>query len=289
MDSTNGSPSAGYQKWWDMMSVFGYGKVLGIDLKGEKRGNLPTVKYYNKVFGTGSWRAATVISNAIGQGEVLATPLQIANAMAAIANRGYYITPKVCKYLVKDKKYRVPKKTRTNTGYDTVYYRYVVDGLEKVVLAGTAQAAQIPDISFCGKTGTAQNPHGKDHSIFAGFAPKNNPKIAIAVFVENAGFGATYAAPIASLMVEKFIHDSISVKRKPLEERMIKAHLIKSKEEVELIKKQQQHIADSIAKVKLVKDSLGTVKSKNNLKTVVPDAKRGNSPVVSNKTNQRKP
>lgn len=262
MDSTFETPAIGYQKWWDMTSVFGYGKVLGIDLTGEKRGNLPTVKYYNKIFGTGHWRAATVISNSIGQGEVLATPLQIANAMAIIANRGYYITPKICRYLVKDKKYLASKKQKTTTGIDTVYYRYVVDGLEKVVLAGTARAAAIPDISFCGKTGTAQNPHGKDHSIFAGFAPKNNPKIAIAVFVENAGFGATYAAPIASLMVEKYINDTISKKRKALEERMIKAHLMKSELELNSIKTPEQLMLDSLAKAKVKKDSIARAKFK---------------------------
>jgi penicillin-binding protein 2 len=262
MDSSFSSPAEGYQKWWDMTSMFGYGKKLGIDLSGEKRGNLPTVKYYNKVFGTGRWRAATVISNSIGQGEVLATPLQIANAMAIIANRGFYITPKICRYLTKDKKYRTPKKQKNVIAYDSVYYRYVVDGLERVVLEGTARSAKIPDITFCGKTGTAQNPHGKDHSIFAGFAPRDNPKIAIAVFVENAGFGATYAAPIASLMVEKYINDTISKKRIPLEERMYKAHLMKSEFEVNSIKSAQQLRLDSIAKAKAVKDSIIRAKFK---------------------------
>ena len=110
MDSIYASPEIGYQKWWDMTSLMGYGKKLGIDLKGEKKGNLPTVKYYNKMFGEGKWRAASIISNSIGQGEVLATPLQIANAMAIIANKGYYVTPTICKYLVKDKKYKTPKR-----------------------------------------------------------------------------------------------------------------------------------------------------------------------------------
>lgn len=262
MDSTFANPAAGYQKWWDMMNIFGYGHTLGIDLKGEKKGNLPTVKYYNKVFGENKWRAATIISNSIGQGEVLATPLQIANAMAIIANHGYYITPKIVKYLVKDNQYRKPVVMRHETGIDTMYFRMVADGLEKVVLAGTARIAQIPDISFCGKTGTAQNPHGKDHSIFSGFAPKVNPKIAIAVFVENAGFGATYAAPIASLMVEKYLNDTIAKKRIPLQERMINAKLMKSEMELhseQLIKQRKQ---DSIQKAKALKDSLEKAKIK---------------------------
>ena len=268
MDSIFASPAIGYQKWWDMTSLFGYGKKLGIDLTGEKKGNLPSVKYYNKIFGENKWRAATIISNSIGQGEVLATPLQIANAMAIIANKGYYITPKICRYFVKDKKYRAPKKQKIITGIDTVYYRYVIDGLERVVLAGTAKGAKIPDIAFCGKTGTAQNPHGKDHSIFAGFAPKENPKIAIAVFVENAGFGATYAAPIASLMVEKYLHDTIAKKRIPLQERMYKARLIKEME-VGIPKTPEQLAADSLAKekakkerIKFVADSVKTAKLK---------------------------
>ncbi len=262
MDSIFTSPEQGYQKWWDAMNVFGYGKKLGIDLKGEKKGNLPTVEYYNKVFGTGKWRAATIISNSIGQGEVLATPLQIANAMAIIANKGYYYTPKICRYLVKDKVYRTPKKQKFTTGIDTLYYRYVTDGLEKVVLAGTARIAQIPGIPFCGKTGTAQNPHGKDHSVFAGFAPKDHPKIAIAVFVENAGFGATYAAPIASLMVEKYINDTIAKKRIPLQERMYNTHLMKTVVELDSDKAKQQRVLDSIAQIKMKKDSLVKAKQK---------------------------
>lgn len=262
MDSTFANPAAGYQKWWDMMNIFGYGHTLGIDLKGEKKGNLPTVKYYNKVFGENKWRAATIISNSIGQGEVLATPLQIANAMAIIANHGYYITPKIVKYLVKDNQYRKPVVMRHETGIDTMYFRMVADGLEKVVLAGTARIAQIPDISFCGKTGTAQNPHGKDHSIFSGFAPKVNPKIAIAVFVENAGFGATYAAPIASLMVEKYLNDTIAKKRIPLQERMINAKLMKSEMELHSEQLIKQRKLDSLQKAKALKDSLEKAKIK---------------------------
>lgn len=262
MDSTFANPAAGYQKWWDMMNIFGYGHTLGIDLKGEKKGNLPTVKYYNKVFGENKWRAATIISNSIGQGEVLATPLQIANAMAIIANHGYYITPKIVKYLVKDNQYRKPVVMRHETGIDTMYFRMVADGLEKVVLAGTARIAQIPDISFCGKTGTAQNPHGKDHSIFSGFAPKVNPKIAIAVFVENAGFGATYAAPIASLMVEKYLNDTIAKKRIPLQERMVNAKLMKSEMELNSEQLLKQRKLDSLQKAKALKDSLEKAKIK---------------------------
>ena len=262
MDSTFATPAIGYQKWWDMTSMLGYGKKLGIDLYGEKRGNLPTVKYYNKIFGEGKWRAATVISNSIGQGEVLATPLQIANAMAIIANKGYYITPKICRYFVKDNKRRTPKREKNIVAIDSVYFRYVTDGLEKVVLAGTARVAKIPGISFCGKTGTAQNPHGKDHSIFSGFAPKENPKIAIAVFVENAGFGATYAAPIASLMVEKYLNDTIAKGRIPLQERMFNMRLMKDEVELNYLKQKEKIVLDSIAKIKAKADSIVRAKYK---------------------------
>lgn len=262
MDSTFNAPSIGYQKWWDLMSRFGYGKKLGIDIKGEKKANLPTVKYYNKIFGEGKWKASTVISNSIGQGEVLSTPLQIANVMALIANKGFYYTPKVCRYLIKGNQKRIPIIEKHETGIDTMYYRFVIDGLEKVVQAGTARIAQIPDITFCGKTGTAQNPHGKDHSIFAGFAPKENAKIAIAVFVENAGFGATYAAPIASLMVEKYLNDTIAKKRIPLQERMFNSKLMKSVVELEYEKSQKEILLDSLAKVKAKKDSIEKVKFK---------------------------
>lgn len=172
--------------------------------------------------------------------------------MAIIANKGYYITPKICRYFVKIKNTVLLKKQKVITSIDTVYYRYVIDGLEKVVESGTAKGAKrFRTFLFAGKTGTAQNPHGKDHSIFAGFAPKNNPKIAIAVFVENAGFGATYAAPIASLMVEKYLHDTVAKKEFPLQERMYKARLIKDvTPNRKCLKTPQQLAADSIAREK---------------------------------------
>ncbi|MEZ4879266.1 MAG: penicillin-binding transpeptidase domain-containing protein [Chitinophagales bacterium] len=264
MDSIYASPQVGYQKWWDYMYQFGYGHKLGIDLYGEKSGNLPTVQYYDKIFGKSKWRAASIISNAIGQGEILATPLQIANAMATIANEGYYYTPTVARYLVKDKKAVKPKKEKVSVGINKAYFKYIIDGLEKVVKQGTARIAQIPDIIFCGKTGTAENPHGKDHSVFAGFAPKDNPKIAIAVFVENAGFGATYAAPIASLMVEKYLNDTIAKKRIPLEKKMFNADLIDRKVYYDTIGDplRAKQVRDSISNKKRIQDSILLQKKK---------------------------
>ena len=164
--------------------------------------------------------ANSVISVSIGQGEVLATPLQIANLAATIANRGYYYIPHVVKAVqdtVIDASYRKKHYTRVNMGY----YTYIVQGMRKAVLGGTCRTANLPDIEVCGKTGTAQNPHGPDHSVFMGFAPMNSPKIAICVFVETAGYGATYGVPIGSLMMEKYLTGKVT--RTALEDRMLKA------------------------------------------------------------------
>ena len=214
-----------YKKWYDHISSFGVGHKLGVDLYGEGQGFLPPSTYYDKVYGRFHWKSSTTISLAIGQGELGITPLQMANATAVVANRGYYITPHVVK--------RIDGKTNPNPEYnkkhwasvDTQYYGVVINGMQDVIERGTGRVAMIPGIEICGKTGTAQNPHGKDHSVFFAFAPKDNPKIAIAVFVENAGFGATWAAPIASLMIEQYLtgkHDT----RKYILERMLKGNLV---------------------------------------------------------------
>jgi penicillin-binding protein 2 len=207
--------------WKEHMVKMGFGYKLGIDLPGEKRGLIPNSKFYNKVYGKKGWRAVTIISIAIGQGEVLATPLQICNLAASIANKGYFVTPHVVKAIqdtVIDKKY----KTKNYTGIRKEYYDAVQEGMALAVTSGTATAAMLPGIEICGKTGTAQNPHGEDHSIFMAFAPRQNPKIAIAVYVENAGFGARYAAPIASLMIEKYLKKQIAPERIYKEEQLKK-------------------------------------------------------------------
>jgi penicillin-binding protein 2 len=171
----------------------------------------------------------------IGQGELGFTPLQIANMTAAIANRGYYIIPHIVKSITDDKiddKY----KEKHYVGISAEYFPPVIDAMQKVVDAGTATVAHFEDIPICGKTGTAQNPHGEDHSIFIAFAPKDKPKIAIAVYIENAGFGSTWAAPIASLMIEKYITGKVT--RPWLEERMFNG-IVKGPEELKNKKKQQ--------------------------------------------------
>ena len=193
--------------WRDYMVSMGFGYTLGIDLPGEKRGMIPNANFYDKAY-RGSWNGLTVISISIGQGEVTATPLQIANLGATIANRGYFVTPHVVKK-VEGEALDSLYTQRRYTKVDASHYDEVVQGMRAAVTGGTCRMANLPDIEVCGKTGTAQN-HGKDHSAFMGFAPMNNPKIAIAVYVENGGWGATYGVPIGRLMIEQYLKGKLS-------------------------------------------------------------------------------
>lgn len=202
-----GSVQKAMNTWRDYMVSMGFGYTLGIDLPGEKRGMIPNAGYYDKAY-RGSWNGLTIISIAIGQGEVTATPLQIANLGATIANRGYFITPHVVKQ-IEGEPLAPEYKEKRYAMVDKVHYDEVVEGMRNAVLGGTCRAANLPDIEVCGKTGTAQN-HGRDHSAFMGFAPMNNPKIAIAVYVENGGWGATYGVPIGKLMIEKYLKGKLS-------------------------------------------------------------------------------
>lgn len=197
----------GMNTWRDYMVSMGFGYKLGIDLSGEKRGLIPNAQYYDKAY-RGSWNALTVISIAIGQGEVLLTPLQIANLGATIANRGYFYTPHVVKK-VKGEQLEAKFREKHYTKASRRAYEYIVAGMRRAVTGGTCRAADRADYEVCGKTGTAQN-HGQDHSIFMGFAPMINPKIAIAVYVENGGFGADYGVPIGALMMEQYIKGKLS-------------------------------------------------------------------------------
>lgn len=211
-----------FDRWKDEMVSMGFGYQLGIDLPSESRGFIPNSQYYNKAFRTDKWKSLNIVSIAIGQGEILATPLQIANLAATIANRGSFIKPHVVKEIqdtIIDEKYRTPHKPLI----DRKYYEMMDQGMALAVTNGTCRIAQFKDVEICGKTGTAQNPHGRDHSVFMGYAPRENPKIAIAVYVENAGFGATFGVPIGSLIMEKYLKDSIGQERKYLEDRMINA------------------------------------------------------------------
>ena len=193
--------------WRDYMVSMGFGYKLGVDLPGEKRGLIPNAAFYDKAY-KGSWNGLTVISISIGQGEVNLTPLQIANLSATIANRGYYYVPHVVRK-VQGEQLDTLYRRKHYTKASRKAYEYVVQGMRASVVGGTCHAANRADYLVCGNTGTAQN-RGQDHSVFMGFAPMDNPKIAIAVYVENGGFGATYGVPIGSLMMEQYINGKLS-------------------------------------------------------------------------------
>ena len=199
--------------WRDYMVSMGFGYKLGIDLPGEKRGLIPNAQFYDKAY-NGSWNGLTVISISIGQGEVNLTPLQIANLGATIANRGYYYTPHVVRK-VEGKPLDAAFRERHYTKAKQSAYNWVVAGMKSSVLKGTCKALGHYDYDACGKTGTAQN-RGQDHSVFMGFAPMNKPKIAIAVYVENGGFGADFGVPIGGLMMEQYLKGKLT----PNEERL---------------------------------------------------------------------
>lgn len=211
--------------WREYVLSFGFGQKLDSDFPSELGGNIPSSSYYDRIYGKGRWKFQTVVSLSIGQGEIGATPLQIANLAAIMANRGYYYIP----HIVKDSEgVSIDGRFRERhyTLVDTTHFQTAVDGMYMAVNGGgsagaTARNAAIPGLDVCGKTGTAQNPHGKDNSVFICFAPKDNPKIAVAAYVENAGFGATWALPVASLMLEMYLKGEISPQRRHLEDRML--------------------------------------------------------------------
>ena len=217
-------------KWNEYVKSFGFGQKLGSDFPSELGGFIPDSKYYNKVYRKGGWKATTVISLSIGQGEIGTTPLHMANLCATIANRGFYYIPHIIKdseNVTIDDKY----KERKYTMVDTSHFHKVVGGMYRAVNSGfgsggTASIAAVEGLDICGKTGTAQNPHGYDHSVFICFAPRDNPKIAVAAYVENGGFGATWAAPIASLLTEMYLTREIRPERKALEDRILKGDLM---------------------------------------------------------------
>ncbi|MDO9186490.1 MAG: penicillin-binding protein 2 [Bacteroidia bacterium] len=216
-----------YANWRDIATSFCLGTKTGSDLANELRGNVPSIKYYDKVFGKGSWKASTVISLGIGQAEMGITPLQNANLVAIIANKGWYYTPHIVKAIGGNPndtlldRFKVKHNTMIT---DTNIYNEVIKGMARAVEGGTAGALKIEGIPYGAKTGTAQNPHGKDHSVFVCFAPLENPKIAVGILIENAGFGSTWAGPIARLMMEKYLKGKIT--RPDLEKRMIEGDLI---------------------------------------------------------------
>lgn len=216
--------SEGMNIWSDHVKSFGLGNYLNNDLSVGQKGLIPTGSFYDKWYPNSRWTATYNISNAIGQGEILTTPIQLANMTAAVSNRGFYFTPHIVKNI--DGIELDPRfKTRKQTTIDKEYFEPVIEGLFDVFENpnGTATWSRVKGIEICGKTGTAQNTHGQDHSIFIAFAPKDNPKIAIAVFVENGYWGSRWAGPIASLMIEKYLNGGTI--RPWEEERMLKGSL----------------------------------------------------------------
>jgi len=223
------SVASAFTKWQGYLNEFGFGNKLGTDFVNELPGFIPVTGYYDKFYGIGKWKALNIISMAIGQGEILTTPLQMANMTAAIANRGFYYTPHIVRSVGVDGKVDARFYVKHEINIDSSNFEEIILGMDAVVNGGagkTGGIAALKDIIVCGKTGTAQNPHGKDHSVFIAFAPKNDPQIAVAVYVENAGYGSTYAAPVASLMIEKYIRGEIS--NKYSEKRIMELNLIEN-------------------------------------------------------------
>lgn len=218
------------------------GDAIEIGLTNENKGNIPTVEYYDKIYGEGRWKASTIISLGIGQGEFAITPLQLANITAIIANRGVAVSPHIVKREDRLKYQDLVDEPVTTEQYripiDRRHFDTVCEGMRQVVTDGTARIAQYGEETVCGKTGTAQNPHGDDHSIFTGFAPLDNPGIAVVCIIENGGYGSRYAAPIASLAMEKYLTRTISEDRLRLEKKMRDANLIEK--ELEKKRKEQE-------------------------------------------------
>ncbi|MBE9511505.1 MAG: penicillin-binding protein 2 [Bacteroidetes bacterium] len=224
----------GYNSWRDHVLSFGFGQKLESDFSYKVKGFVPMTSYYDRYYGKTGWSSLTVLSLAIGQGELGITPLQMANMTATIANHGYYFAPHIVKGIGGETVIDERFYSKHITTIDSVYFPIIINGMDMAVngppgSGSTARIARINDITVCGKTGTAENPHGEDHSIFVAFAPKDNPKIALSVYVENGGFGATYAAPIASLMVEKYLKRKII--RQWLENYILETDLIHSEKE----------------------------------------------------------
>ncbi|MCO4807069.1 MAG: penicillin-binding protein 2 [Flavobacteriales bacterium] len=219
----------GLDRWEKQVHRFGLGERLALDLPSLKSGSVPNVELYDRIYGERRWAFSTIYSLSIGQGELEVVPIQMANLAATIANRGYFIDPHLIKEPLSTQSAITWKKH--NTGIDDVHFTPIVDAMQWVVdkPGGTARRARIDSIKVCGKTGTAENPHGKDHSVFIAFAPKDDPKIAIAVYVENSGFGGTWAAPISSLIIEKYLNGTIADTAK--ENRIFRADLISMEDE----------------------------------------------------------
>jgi len=251
-----------YIHWKDFMLQFGLDKKLESDINFESKGNIPSPEFYDKMH-NGKWGFSRIISLSIGQGEILITPLQMANVITTIANRGYYYTPHAIRSV--DDKPAIPDKFKTKhkVKIHPQHFETVVEGMAGTLMNGTATGVRIEGIDICGKTGTVQNPHGKNHAVFMCFAPKDNPKIAIACIVENAGFGGTWAAPVATLMVEKYIKKDSVTSRPDLEKRLLNAYFLSKPKPIDTLR--LRYLKDSSLRAK--KDYTAKKNGKNTKQT----------------------
>jgi penicillin-binding protein 2 len=243
-----GNIETAFERWRSLVTSFGFGKRLGVDFSNEVNGYVPTLSFYERFYGKGRLKSLNIISNAIGQGELLMTPIQLANQAAIIANKGYYFTPHAIKEVpgaFSEK--TLPFGVQRFVEIDTAHFAPVIEGMYNAVNTeeGTAWWYRKEGLDICGKTGTAENPHGEDHSIFIAFAPKENPQIAVSVYVQNGGFGARWAAPIASLVIEKYLNGKVT--RSWIEKRMLEGDLIYNLPEnnKKKVRKQEVATADS--------------------------------------------
>ncbi len=258
-----------YDLWRDGLLKFGLGGKLGIDLPGEKTGLVPTSNFYSKRYGSDKWKSGYNISLSIGQDALGITPLQMANVMAIVANRGFYYRPHLIKGIGEKQIVKEEFTEKIFAGVDAKYYEPVIEGMSQAVnQGGTGAASRIAGIEMCGKTGTVQNPHGENHAVFFAFAPRENPKIAIAVFVENAGYGGTWAAPIASMLVEKYLKDTITLP-KYIQDRIYNGNLL-PKPKIKVEKEDP----------KLKKDSTKNKKDSIKLRTTAIEPKKKESAIL---------
>jgi penicillin-binding protein 2 len=210
-NNRNNDAAIGLGIWQQQIMKFGFGGNMGSDLPGLKLGKVPGPEYYDKRYGKGGWNYSTIYSISIGEGELLINPVQMCNLACIVANRGFYYPPHTVKRIGREGVARAEYLQRVDVGINPTYFETIVNAMEKVVgPGGTANSSKLADIVICGKTGTVQNEPKEDHSVFVCFAPKENPKIALAVYVEYAGFGGTWAGPIASLMIEKYLKGTVS-------------------------------------------------------------------------------
>jgi len=275
-----GSAREAYIHWKDYMKQFGLDNKLGSDINFETKGNIPSPEFYDKMHNN-KWGFTRIISLSIGQGEILITPLQMANVISAIANRGHYYTPHAIRAI--DDQSAIPQKFKEKhkIKIDAANFEAVVEGMAATMINGTAARTGIEGIEICGKTGTVQNPHGKNHSVFMCFAPKDNPKIAIACIVENAGFGATWAAPVATLMIEKYIKKDTASSRPELEKKLFNAYFLTKPKPIDSVR------------LKFYRDSLQKAKNDSVTKKKKRDEERAahfpkNREMVLNKRYERK-